>query len=54
MQTHITHQCVIDEETEEFSENPLRHPLSGNRSTRQLVEIHGLARDPPNLIYCGT
>ena len=23
----------------------------GNRSTRQLVGIHGLARDPPSLIY---
>ena len=26
-------------------------PLKGNRSTRQSVGIHGLARDPPSLIY---
>ena len=51
MQTQITRQCVIEEETEEFGEKPLYHPPSGNRSTRQLVGIHGLARDPPNLIY---
>ena len=51
MQTQITHRCVIKEETEEFGKKPLRHPQSGNRSTRQSVEIHGLARDPPSLIY---
>ena len=51
MQTQITRQCVIEEETEELSEKPLRRPSSGNRSTRQLVGIHGLARDPPSLIY---
>ena len=26
-------------------------PLKGNRSTRQLVGIHGFVRDPPSLIY---
>ena len=51
MQTQITHRCVIKEETEELDEKPLRHPLSSNRSTRQSVGIHRLARDPPNLIY---
>ena len=51
MQIQITHQCVIKEETKELSEKPLRRPLSGNRSTRQSVGIHGLARDPPSLIY---
>ena len=51
MQTQITHRCVIEEETEELSEKPLRRPPSSNRSTRQSVEIHGLARDPPSLIY---
>ena len=51
MQTQITRQCVIEEETEEFGEKPLYHPPSGNRSTRQSVEIHGLVRDPPSLIY---
>ena len=41
MQTQITCRCVIEEETEEFGEKPLYCPLSGNRSTRQLVGIHG-------------
>ena len=30
---------------------PLCHPPSGNRFTRQSVGIHGLARDPPSIIY---
>ena len=47
----ITRRCVIEEETEELSEKPLCCPPSGNRSTRQSVEIHGLARDPLSLIY---
>ena len=51
MQTKITRQCVIEEETKELGEKPLRRPQSGNRSTRQLVGINGLARDPPSLIY---
>ena len=51
MQTQITRQCVIEEKTEELGEKPLRHPPSGNRSTRQSVGIHGLARDPQSLIY---
>ena len=51
MQTQITRRCVIKEETEELGEKPLRCPPSGNRSTRQLVRIHGLAKDPPSLIY---
>ena len=51
MQTQITRQCVIEEEIKELSEKPLRRPPSSNRSTRQSVGIHGLARDPPNLIY---
>ena len=51
MQTHITRRYVIEEETEELGEKPLRRPPSSNRSTRQSVGIHGLARDPPNLIY---
>ena len=50
-QTPITHQCFIEEETEELGEKPLRRPPSGNRSTRQAVGIHGLARDSPSLIY---
>ena len=41
MQTQITPRRVIEEETSEFSEKPLRRPPSGNRSTRQSVGIHG-------------
>ena len=51
MQTQITRRCVIEEEIEELGEKPLRRPLSGNRSTRQSVGIHGLAKYPPSLIY---
>ena len=47
----ITRRCFIEEETEVLSVKPLRRPPSGNQSTRQSVGIHGLARDPPNLIY---
>ena len=49
--TKTTQRCVIEEEIEVLSINPLHRPLSGNRSTRQSVGIHGLARDPPSLIY---
>ena len=41
MQTQITSRRVIEEETEELGEKPLRRPLSGNRSTSQSVGIHG-------------
>ena len=51
MQTQITRRCVIEEEIEELGEKPLRRLPSDNRSTRQSVGIHGLARDPPILIY---
>ena len=51
MQTQITRRCVIEEETEELGEKPLRCLSSGNRSTRQSVGIHGLVRDLPSLIY---
>ena len=51
MQTQITLRRVIEEETEELGEKPLRRIPSGNQSTGQSVGIHGLARDPPNLIY---
>ena len=34
-----------------LGEKPLRRPPSGNRFTRQSIGIHGLARDPPSLIY---
>ena len=49
--TKTTQRCVIEEETEVLVVKPLRHPPSGNQSIRQLVGIHGLARDPPSLIY---
>ena len=51
MQTQITRRCVIEEETEEFSEKPLHRPPSGNRFTRQSVGIHELVKDLPSLIY---
>ena len=51
MQTQITRQCVIEEKTEELGEKPLRRPPNDNRSIRQSIVIHGLARDPPSLIY---
>ena len=41
MQTQITLRRVIEEETEELGEKPLRRPLSGNQSTRQSVGIQG-------------
>ena len=40
MQTQITLIRVIEEETEELAEKPLRRSSSGNQSTRQLVGIH--------------
>ena len=49
--TKITQRCVIEEETEVLRVKPLRRLPSGNRSTRQSVGIHELARDPPSLIY---
>ena len=51
MQTQITRQCVIEEETEELGEKPLHRTPRGNRSIRQSIGIHGLARNPPSLIY---
>ena len=30
MQRQITPRCVIEEETEELDEKPLRHPPNGN------------------------
>ena len=45
MQTQITRRWVIVEETEELGEKPLCRPPSGNRSTRQSVWIHGLAKE---------
>ena len=47
----ITYWCIIEEEIEKLGEKPLRCPPSGNRSTRQSVGIHKLARDPASLIY---
>ena len=41
MQTQITPRHVIEKETEELGEKPLRRPPNGNRSTKQLVGIHG-------------
>ena len=41
--TKTIQRCVIEEETEVLSVKPLRHPSSGNRSTKQSVGIHELA-----------
>ena len=41
MQTQITPRRIIEEETEELNEKPLRRPPSGNQSTRQSIGIHG-------------
>ena len=49
--TKTTQRCVIEEETEVLGVKPLRRPPSDNRSTRQSVGIHELARDLPSLIY---
>ena len=49
--TNTTQRCVIEEETEILGIKPLRRSPSDNQSTRQLVGIHGLTRDPPSLIY---
>ena len=49
--TKTTQRCVIEEETEVLGVKPFRRPPSSNRSTRQLVGIHELTRDPPSLIY---
>ena len=49
--TKTTHRCVIEEETEVLGIKPLCRPPSNNRSTRQSVGIHELARDPSSLIY---
>ena len=51
MQTQITPRRIIEEETEELDKKPHCRPPSDNRSTRQLVGIHGLARDPQSLIH---
>ena len=51
MKTQITCQYVIEEETKELGKKSLCRPPSDDRSTRQSVEIYGLARDPPSLIY---
>ena len=49
--TKTTQRCVIEEEIEVLGVKPLCRSPSGNRSIRQLVGIHELARDPLNLIY---
>ena len=49
--TKTTQWCVIEEEIEVLGVKPLCCSPSDNRSTRQSVGIHRLARDPPSLIY---
>ena len=49
--TKTTQRYVIEKETEVLDVKRLHHSPSSNRSTRQLVGIHELARDTPSLIY---
>ena len=49
--TKTAQRCVIEEETEVLDVKPFHRLPSSNRSTKQLVEIHGLVRDLPSLIY---
>ena len=44
--TKTTQRCVIEEETEVLDVKPFCCPPSSNRSTRQPVRTHRLARDP--------
>ena len=49
--TKTTQRCVIEKETEVLVVKPFRCPPNSNRSTRQSVGIHKLAKDPASLIY---
>ena len=49
--TKTTQRCVIEEETKVLGAKPLYRPPNSNRSIKQSVRIHELARDPPNQIY---
>ena len=46
-----TQRCVIEEEIEVLSVKSLCRPPSSNRSIKQSVGIHGLARNLLSLIY---
>ena len=45
------HADVLLKRKPELGEKPLHRPPSSNQSIRQSIGIHGLARDPPSLIY---
>ena len=49
--TKTTQRCVIEEETEVLDVKPFCCPPSSNRSTKQPVRTHRLARDHLSLIY---
>ena len=51
MQTQDNTPMCYQRENQRTRRKPLCRPPSGNRSTRQSVGIHGLARDPLSLIY---
>ena len=51
MQTQDNTPMCYQRGNRKTREKPLCRPLSGNRSTRQSVGIHGLAKDPSILIY---
>ena len=51
MQTQNNMPMCYQRGNQRTRQKPLRRPPSDNRSNRQSVGIHGLARDPPSLIY---
>ena len=51
MQTQNNMPMCYRKESEVLGVKPLCCSPSGNRSTRQSIGIHGVARDPPSLIY---
>ena len=48
--TKTIQRCIIEKETEVLGVKPLHCPPNGNRSTRQSIGIHGLAKNPSSLI----
>ena len=51
MQTQNNMPMCYQRGNQRTRQKPLRRPPSDNWSNRQSVGIHGLARDPPSLIY---
>ena len=47
----ITRRCVIEEETEELGEKPLRCPPSSNSIYKRISWSTRITKDPPSLVY---